>query len=218
MQCAKLLFWCIPAVLVCAETANPIKVTMTGAPNGVVKVLIENDSTTNLTAVAFSEPGHAYPYLNDAATRQWHEVEPGKQTIIGFNLTLPAPLEFKAAVLADGETFGDTGMIEMILAKRRAMLQALGIVLQHLPLAGNGATAPTPLLPLFRSYKAEQLKGLSNDDPVRTAIINANLLMERKMQALTGESSDAIITAVVAMLRDWQTSLSHSLPSLSAAR
>ena len=218
MQCAKLLFWCIPAVLASAQQPNPVKVTMTEFGNGGVRVVIENDSTTNLTAVAFYEPGHASPYLNDAATRQWHEVEPGKQTTIGFNLTLPAPLEFKAAVLADGETFGDANTIEMILAKRRAMLQALGIILQHLPPAGNGATAPTPLVPVFRSYKAEQLKGLSNDDPVRTAIVNANLVMERKMQTLTGESPDVIIAAVVAMLRDWQTSLSHSLPSLSTAR
>jgi len=93
--------------------------------------------------------------LNDAATHQWHEVEPGKQTTIGFNLTHPAPLEFKAAILADGKTFGDPAMIEMILARRRAMLQALGIILQHLPPAG-------------RSYKVEQLRGLANDGPVKS--------------------------------------------------
>lgn len=210
----KYICWLIFAVgLGYSQSSMPIKVTLTDAANGGTKVVIENDSTSALTAVAISSPGEPFPHLMDSAIQQWHATDPGKSANIGFGNPRPTPpLEFRAAILADGRTFGDPAMIQALLAKRRATLQALAIMLQHFPVAG--ATPPGPLIPVFRSYKEQQLNGLAVSDPVRTAVINANGWMERQMQMMAGETPEAIITATTALLRDWQTALSHSLPSL----
>jgi hypothetical protein len=208
-------FGCIG--LAYAQSANPIKITITDASHGGTKVVIENDSTSVLTAIAFSSPAEPMPHLMDSAIQQWREVAPGKSSNMDFGTARPSPgLEFNAAILADGRTFGDAATVQAFLAKRRATLQGLGIILQHLPTAGT--TQPGPVIPLFRTYKAEQLKGLQNNDPVQIAIINANMWMERKMQMMTGELPDSIITEITAMLSDWQAALARSVPSLSAVR
>jgi hypothetical protein len=52
---------------------------------------------------------------------------------------------------------------------------------------------------------------------VQIAIINVNLIIERKLKTM-GEPSDSTMTAITAMLRDWRAALSGSLPSLVAVR
>ena len=146
------------------------------------------------------------------------EVEPGHRASITFgNVYRSLELELKAAILADGRTFGDAALIEAMLARRRTTLEGLAIILRHLPTSVPGITSPAQLLQLIRSSKQEQLKGLQINDPVQLAVINANLIMERKLKTTT-DPPDSAFRVITTMLRDWQRSISLSLPSLIAAR
>jgi hypothetical protein len=230
--------WFGPIGLAYAQSANPIKATIAETANGRTEAVLENNSTVVLTAVAFSSnsaeglktlggdvqqavPGKiraVIPVYCDSAVQQWKEVEPGQRARIGFgSVYRSAELDLKAAILADGRTFGDAALIEAMLARRRATLEGLEIILRHLPTTVTGITSPTQLLQLFRSCRQEQLKGLQINDPVQIAVINANLIMERKLKIMTGPP-DSAVTAITTMLRDWQTSLSRSLPNLIAVR
>ena len=197
--------------LALAQPPNPIHVTLSPARNGV-KAVIQNDSNVNLTAIAFTSPTAPAPYFFDSAVKRWFEVQPGHQTNIGLGSETTG-VEFKAAILADGRTFGDPTLIQAILAKRRATSQALDRILQHLPTTA----APGPLIPLFRSYRDQQTEGLPDNDPIKIAIVNANMVMERQMKDLTGDTPDAIIATVTTLLRDWRTDLNQSLPNFASA-
>jgi hypothetical protein len=50
------------------------------------------------------------------------------------------------------------------------------------------------------------------------ALQNVDSTIEREMQKMTGEMSGTILMDIAAMLRDWQTDLNRSLPSLIAVQ
>lgn len=198
-----------------AQAENPIRATITeDTTNRGTQIVLENGSTVALTAVTFTSATQRFPPGIDSAVRiGGQDLKPGKKLRMTFAGDYQAArMGLGAAVLADGRTFGDPALIEAILARRRATLEALGIVLQHLP-----ANAPVgPVLPLFRSYKAEQVSGV-HDGAVLTAIANVNLFIERTVQTMTGELPGAIVMDITTMLRNWQTELDRSLPSLIAS-
>ena len=47
-------------------------------------------------------------------------------------------IQLGATILADGETFGDPAQVQAILARRRATLKALSIVIKHFPTGAPG--------------------------------------------------------------------------------
>jgi len=195
------------------QSADPIKVTMTKGPRGETNIVFENNSNVMLTAVALST-ANSDLHVSDSAIKHWDAIQPGQQGKMVYS-ERSENIEFKAAIFGDGTTFGDQAAIHEMLLQRRATLDGLGIILQHLPIDAKGSTPPTPMLPLFGRYRTEQLDIVKNDNQMRAAIINVNLIIQRQVQKMAGELPDTIIAAITTMLRDWQAALSNSLPSLT---
>jgi hypothetical protein len=196
-----------------AQSADPIKVTVNENANGSINVAIQNTSTAMLTAFALST-GAPHCMIGDSVIDGWVGIKPGQGGSLAF-LARYVNAELKAAIFADGRTFGDEAVIHEILMRRRATLDVLGIIFQQLPAAG---TPPMPLIPFFDSHRDRQLKDLRNDDPAWFAIMNAYTIVERQIQEMAGELPDSIIAKVATMLLSWQTDLNNSLPSLAAIR
>jgi len=196
-----------------AQPADPIEVTVNENANGSINLAIRNTSTVMLTAFAIST-GAPHCMIGDSVIDGWTGIGPGQDGSLA-SLARYVNAELKAAIFADGSTFGDEAVIHEILMRRRATLDALGIILEQLPAAG---TPPMPLIPLFNSYRDKQLKDLRYDDPAYYAIMNAYTKVERQIEEMAGELPDSISIKVATMLLGWQTDLNNSLPRLAAIR
>ncbi len=197
-----------------AQPEIPVEAFITAGANGT-RVVIQNDATVAVTAVALTGEIPTLPAFDSVARLALHkELEPGQKFRINFGSGYQTgAIQVAAAILSDGRTFGDAALIGAILSRRQATLEAVGIVLQHLP-----TNAPTgPLLPVFRSYWGVQVRA-TTDSAVHMALQNVDSTIEREMQKMTGEMSGTILMDIAAMLRDWQTDLNRSLPSLIAVQ
>jgi beta-lactamase regulating signal transducer with metallopeptidase domain len=199
-----------------AQSEIPVRAIITeDTMNHRTRVVLQNDATVAVTAIALTGEIPTLPAFDSVARFGLHkELEPGRN----FRMTLggdyqAGAMQVAGAILSDGRTFGDAALVEAILARRRATLEAVGIVLEHLPTN----PPPGPLLPVFRSYRGVQARA-TTDNAVHTALANVNFAIEGKMQKMTGEPADAIIMDITTMLRDWQTDLNRSLPSLNAVQ
>jgi hypothetical protein len=176
--------------------------------------VVKNNSNTALTALSLSGMTRPFPPGPgfDSVVRiggPASEIKPGGQYRISFQgVYPPGQIQLGAAILADGETFGDPAQIQAILARRRATSQALDIVIQGFP-----ADAPGELMQVLRASQAAETKGV-RDGALLTAIANVNLTIQRSAQAMTGEPSATILFQLANMLRQWKFDLTNSLPIL----
>jgi hypothetical protein len=127
-------------------------------------VILENTARDALTALGFSNPSAPIPLGFDTAVRMGRTsaVMPGQEYRISLAGNLQAGKIQFAAVLADGETFGDHAQVRAILARRKTTLQALELVIKGLP-------KDAPPGHLMEALRASQLS-MMNHRPVSTPL------------------------------------------------
>jgi hypothetical protein len=175
-------------------------------------VVVKNGSSAVLTAVALAGTGRPFPPGFDSVARiggPTEGVKPGGQFRIGLvGVNAAEQIQLGAAILNNGETFGDAAQIQALLARRKATLQALGIVIQGFPASANGS-----LMQVLRASQNTEINGVK-DNAVRTAIANVNLTVQRSAQAMTGDNYAAILANLLDMLMQWRNEVTGSLPIL----
>lgn len=154
------LVLCWPAVawLAFAQSGIPVAATIKPGPrnSGSAWVTIRNASKSPLTALILTFSHQRYSVIGgvvrvhpegspdtaspgtlfrfDSALRNGSEIKPGGTFRIRSTALDPSgQIQVAAAILADGQTFGDPAHVQAILAQRRAVLRALPIVIRHFP-------------------------------------------------------------------------------------